>query len=143
MNKSITVLAVDPGRSKCGVAVARTTTEPTHSIEILHKSVVDSAHLGNTVADLQQKHHSDVIIVGDGTTSSQAAKTIGKVSAVPIEIVDEKFTSLLARKRFFQDNPPRGLKRLIPLSLQTPHRPCDDYVAVILAERYLQTAQNV
>lgn len=135
--KLITVLAVDPGRLKCGVAVARTAADPAHSIEVLHQSVVESSRLGETVADLQRQHHSDVIIVGDGTTSAQAAKTIGEVSAVPIEIVDEKFTSLLARRRFFQDNPPRGLRRLIPLSLQTPDRPCDDYVAVILAERYL------
>ncbi|HKM17981.1 MAG TPA: pre-16S rRNA-processing nuclease YqgF, partial [Limnochordia bacterium] len=34
-------------------------------------------------------------------------------------------------------HPPRGWRRLLPVSLQTPPVPIDDYVAVILAQRYL------
>ncbi|MCE5315500.1 MAG: pre-16S rRNA-processing nuclease YqgF [Armatimonadota bacterium] len=133
-----TILAIDPGRSKCGVAVVRAAVELPRNVEILHKSVIESARLGETVIELCRRYDPDVIIIGNGTTSAQAAKTISEVDLCPIEMVDEKFTSVLARKRFFKDNPPRGLKRLIPISLQTPDRPCDDYVAVILAERYIE-----
>ncbi|MCE5315589.1 Holliday junction resolvase RuvX [bacterium] len=133
-----TILAVDPGRSKCGVAVVRAAVELPRSVDILHKSVIESARLGEIVIDLRRRYDPDVIIIGNGTTSAQAAKAVSEVDSCPVEMVDEKYTSLLARKRFLKDNPPRGLKKLIPISLQTPDRPCDDYVAVILAERYIE-----
>ena len=35
-------------------------------------------------------------------------------------------------------NPPRGWRRLLPVSMQMPPEPYDDYVAVILAQRFLR-----
>jgi hypothetical protein len=57
----------------------------------------------------------------------------------PLEpvLVDEHRSSEQGRRRYFRDNPPRGWRRLLPVGLQTPPRAYDDYVAVILAERYL------
>ena len=37
---------------------------------------------------------------------------------------------------YWREHPPRGLMRLIPVTMQVPPVPVDDYVAVILAERY-------
>ena len=39
--------------------------------------------------------------------------------------------------RFLRAHPERGWKRLLPPGLRSPDRPYDDFVAVILAERYL------
>ncbi len=129
------VLAVDPGRSKCGLAVVRRT--PDGAFEVLHRGVVQTSGLPAALADLAARFAPDVILVGDGTNSSDAARAAEEIDAAPVLTVDEKFTTILARKRYFKENPPRGLRRLIPTSLQTPPRPCDDYVAVILAENYL------
>ncbi len=62
---------------------------------------------------------------------------------VPVEVVDEKYSTLRARERYFRENPPRGLRRFIPISLQTPREPYDDCAAVILAEQFLQECRQI
>ncbi len=52
-------------------------------------------------------------------------------------MIDEHRSSEQGRRRYFRENPPRGWRRLLPVGLQTPPRAYDDYVAVVLAERYL------
>ncbi|MCL5102838.1 MAG: Holliday junction resolvase RuvX [Armatimonadetes bacterium] len=129
------VLAIDPGRSKCGLAVVRRMAGG--PFEVLHRGVIETSELAATLADLSARFGPDVIVVGDGTNSPSVAHVAEELEAAPVLMVDEKFTTILARKRYFKENPPKGLRRLIPTSLQTPPRPCDDYVAVILAENYL------
>ena len=73
-------------------------------------------------------------IAGGGKLAEALRTAIPKIS---VKLVDEKFSSTRARARFFQENPPRGIRRLIPRGLLTPERPYDDYVALILAEDYL------
>ena len=48
-NQVRVVLAVDPGRLKCGIAVARRDAA-SPAVEILHKSIADTSALGETVA---------------------------------------------------------------------------------------------
>ncbi len=52
-------------------------------------------------------------------------------------LVDERYSSLEARERYWQMYPPTGLARLIPKGMRVPPRPVDDIVAIILIERYL------
>ncbi|MCE5200298.1 hypothetical protein LLG39_15135 [bacterium] len=128
-----TVLAIDPGRCKCGIAVVRSEA----GLETLYRQVVETSNIVPLVSGLMARFHPDVVIIGNGTTSARAAEAIAEIGIARVEFVDEKNTTLLARKRYFQENPPRGLRKLIPISLQTPSHPCDDYAAVILAEQYL------
>ncbi len=125
------VLAIDPGRMKCGVAVVR------QSLEIVYQDVVDSTIIRQVINELAGVHKPDVIVIGNGTGSDTVLSIARELELAPVEVIDEKFTTLLARKRFFKENPPKGLRRLIPISLQNPPRAFDDYVAVILAENYL------
>ncbi len=130
------MVAIDPGRSKCGVAVVRSRAggaEP----HALHMAVVDADELESALRDLAAGYTPDAVVVGDGTTSGAAIEAAERVGNAPVNVVDERSTTLLARKRYFSHHPPRGLRRLVPLSLQTPARPYDDFVALILAERYL------
>jgi RNase H-fold protein (predicted Holliday junction resolvase) len=61
---------------------------------------------------------------------------------VPVTYVDERETTLRARSLYFADHPPRGWRRLIPLGMQMPPRPIDDYAAVLIARRYLADEGN-
>ncbi|MDO8684676.1 MAG: pre-16S rRNA-processing nuclease YqgF [Armatimonadota bacterium] len=126
------VLAVDPGRSKCGLAVVGADSG------VLTRAVVPKDRLGEMVQKFAGSFSPAVIIVGGGT-GGRDAKTVIESLPVgpPVKTVDERFTSLNARVRFFKENPPRGLRRLIPTTLQVPSVPYDDYVAVLLAERYI------
>lgn len=136
MNTSnVTVIAIDPGRIKCGIAVVR---KSDGTVEVLHREVIPTTKLGPTVANLASRFSPDAVVLGGGTSSSAAARVVENLQSAPVVIVEEKFSTLAARKRYFEENPPRGLRRLIPLSLQVPPHPYDDYVAVMLAEKYLQ-----
>ena len=126
-----TVLAIDPGREKCGLAVV--TDEGT-----LHKEVIPSEGLVRVAASIAAEHSADEIIVGNGTGGGKLAEALRTaIPNLPVKLVDERFSSTRARARFFRENPPRGIRRLIPRGLLTPERPYDDYVALILAEDYL------
>ena len=55
-----------------------------------------------------------------------------------IRIGDERNTTYEARDRYFADHPPCGLWRLVPLGMQSPPCPVDDYAAQLIGERYLR-----
>jgi hypothetical protein len=131
-----TVLAVDPGTSKCGVALVR--RETLRTVDLLYhrivplEGLVPEIHLAYAVAPFE------LIIVGGGTGSSAVVHAIREnFMSMGLLVVDEKDTTLHARERYWEYNPRRGWRRLLPSSLQTPPAPVDDFVALILAERVL------
>lgn len=130
------VVAIDPGREKCGLAVVKRPVGHSGQFETLYRDVVSLSELANVVSDLCERFCPHEVVVGDGTNSAVVADMVRQLGA-RVVIVSEKDSTLSARKRFFLENPPRGWRRLIPISLQVPDRAYDDYVAVILAERYL------
>jgi hypothetical protein len=83
----------------------------------------------------------EAVIVGSQTGSKHAFAILARLGC-HVEEVAERDSTLLARKRYFRDHPPRGWRKLVPLSLQVPPEPYDDYAAVILAEAYLQEARD-
>ncbi len=130
-----TILAVDPGSAKCGVAIV--TGPPLATVE---RAVVPTQELVVAISQrLRNGHDIAAIVIGDGTGSKVLAKAIR--AAFPdrsVETVDETGTTLLARDRYRREHPPRSLlKRLLPAGLREPEEAYDDYVAVILAERWL------
>lgn len=129
------IIAIDPGREKCGVAVVD------EEMRALWKKVVDTAALVDEVRALLAKYRSDTIVLGDGTSSDKARKRLEMAfleETLLLEIVDEYRTTDAAKARYWRENPPKWYKRLIPTTMQVPPEPVDDYVAVILAERYLE-----
>jgi RNase H-fold protein (predicted Holliday junction resolvase) len=128
----VVVLAVDPGRGKCGVAVCSTQG-------VLAKAIVPPDDLSRLVRDWVKAYGVTQVVIGDSTGSDAVAGGLGDLGQISVKRVDEAGTTLLARARYFAEHPPRGWRRLVPLSLQTPPVPYDDYVAILLAERALGT----
>ena len=127
-------LAIDPGTTKCGLAVVR---RDGARFEILHRGVVGREEAGDALSALASQYSPGVILVGNGTMCKNYRRLAEKLDVAPVQVVDEKFSTLRARKLYFEHNPPRGIRRLIPVSMQTPDRPYDDYVAVMLAQSFL------
>lgn len=131
-----TIIAIDPGREKCGIAAVH------QKDGVLYKEVVETRTLTATVQDLAAAYHLTTIIIGDRTTSRKIRSLLEQIQVngklFTIIPVDEHRSTDAARRRYWQENPPRGLKRLIPTTMQVPPVPVDDYVAVILAERYFE-----
>lgn len=129
-----TVVAIDPGREKCGVAVV-------HKKQgVIYKTIIKTDELVKSVTNLATTYELTTAVIGDRTTSHTAQTALAgievagqKVSIIP---VNEHRSTDEARKRYWLDHPPTGLKRLLPTTMQVPPGPVDDYVAVILAERY-------
>ena len=57
---------------------------------------------------------------------------------LPIFVMDEYRTTEEARREYWKVHPPTGWRRLLPLTLQVPPVPVDDFAAVLLAQRYLE-----
>lgn len=133
------ILAVDPGREKCGLAVVH------RDQGLKHKEIINTQKLKTAVQLLVNDYNITHLILGDRTTSKQARQLLSSIitldgRSVQITLVDEHRSTDQARQRYWQDNPPCGLKRLIPLGLQVPPCPIDDYVALLLAERYFASS---
>lgn len=130
---SESVLAIDPGRAKCGVGIVR------QDGQVLWRGIVTPEALIEQTRALIAAHGPLLIVCGDGTGSKPILKALQAADLpVPVEVRDEAHTSEAARARFIRENRPPLLLRLLPRSLRTPWLPYDDYVAVILAERYWQ-----
>jgi RNase H-fold protein (predicted Holliday junction resolvase) len=124
------VLAIDPGREKCGLAVLDT------EAGLLDRRVVSRRELTGIVRDWCEGYQPDLLLLGSGTGSRDLLPLLSALS-VPLRRVPERDTTRRARGRYFADHPPRGWRRLIPRSLQTPSVPIDDYAAWIIAEQFL------
>jgi len=124
------VLGIDPGRSKAGYAVVES------SGTAITAGIVPIDRLHVCVRELLAAHHIDAIALGRGTNSRPVRATLAELGP-PIHWVDEYETSRAARALFFEENPPRGWRRLVPIGLQLPNRPIDDYAAILIARRYL------
>ena len=98
--------------------------------------VVPSGELGERAAELRARFQPRLILLGDGTGRQPIAAALQGLQ-IPVKIVAERNSTLRARRRYWQDHPRRGWRRWLPLSLQTPPRPVDDYAALILVEDYL------
>lgn len=131
------VLAIDPGRSKVGLAVVRSDGW------VLHRAVLAIEEFGRELEPLCQRFRPQCIVVGGGTGFRALETLLRNLSSdVPVHVVNEAYTSEEARRRYLRENPPKGWRRLIPSWLRTPDRPYDDYVAIILAERYWREASH-
>ncbi len=133
-----TVLAVDPGSRKCGVALVE--RQEDGKINVIWKGITRTEKVAERVIELQSEGSFTLIVVGGGTTSRQTVEAIKQLlPSIGVLVVDEKDTTMNARERYWIDHPRRGWRRLLPASMQTPPVDVDDYVAVILAERVLST----
>jgi RNase H-fold protein (predicted Holliday junction resolvase) len=131
------VLAIDPGREKCGIAVVRLASA---EIEILWHAIVPARDMDSSLPAQIARYAVDHLIVGDATGSRDLCEQLGQwLPTIPFALVEEKNSTLEARALYWREHPPRGWRRLLPLSLQAPPEPIDDFAAIILAQRYLGT----
>jgi len=88
------------------------------------------------VAELLERGPVEAIALGRGTNARAVRASLAGLGT-PIVWVDEYETTRRARELYFVDHPPRGWRRLVPLGLQLPSRPVDDYAAILIARRFL------
>lgn len=129
------VLAVDPGRDKCGIA--RVALDGA----ILSRAIVPRAALEESLRPHAADAALEAVVIGDGTTSRSALELVRALFGEGrVRVVDERDSTFQARDLYFADNPPRGLWRLVPRGMMAPGVAIDDYAAVVLARRWLRSS---
>ena len=128
------ILGFDPGRDKCGLAVVG------EDNSLHYHQVVPAEAAIATILALCEEFPIDTLVMGDQTTSKSWKKKLQQEfpASVPIVLVDERYSTLEARDRYWQMYPPQGLGRLIPQGMRSLPRPIDDIVAILLIERYIK-----
>ena len=128
------ILGFDPGRDKCGLAVVG------EDNSLHYHQVVPAEAAIATILALCEEFPIDTLVMGDQTTSKSWKKKLQQEfpTSVPIVLVDERYSTLEARDRYWQMYPPQGLGRLIPQGMRSLPRPIDDIVAILLIERYMK-----
>ena len=121
---------LDPGRSKCGLVLS----DPQRR-RIRVARVLPPEEAWQELQRWQRQEGLVAVVLGDGTGSQawQARLT----PLLPVCLVEERGTTLAARERFWQLEPPLGWRRLLPAGLRQPPRDWDDVVAQLLLERHL------
>jgi len=131
-----TVLAVDPGSSKCGMALVR--REEDGQLTLIWRDIVLVDGLVAALESAKNTEAYSMVIVGSGTRSRNIVESIREaMPSMGILVVDEKDTTMQARERYWEHHKRRGLRRFLPSTMQVPPEPVDDFVAFILAERVL------
>ncbi len=124
------LVGLDPGRSKCGLVL----TDPACR-EIRDALVLPPEAAWERLEQWHRHQALAAVVIGDGTGSGPWRRRLEPL--LPVELVDERGTTLAARRRYWELFPARGWRRLLPLGLRQPPRDYDDVVAQLLLERRL------
>ncbi|HPJ25740.1 MAG TPA: endonuclease [Synergistaceae bacterium] len=146
--KAELLLGIDPGREKFGWAfgtfkkgflcsgIGKTPFFPAWVVKILEKK--DFSALRETLLegdpDLLSSPGEMQIILGSGTGSAFFEKILRQRGCL-FSWGEEGYTTLEARKMFWELHPPRGIRRLFPKSLFLPPRSLDDLAAWCIVKR--------
>ena len=125
------LISIDPGQKKCGLLLVDLDKQI-----VLDGLVVDSNFVIDLVVQWSNKAEVKGIILGNGTTSKSWERRLKKI-ALPIEIVEEKGTTLRARSRYWEIWPPPIWLRWVPKGLLVPMKNLDAVAALILLEDHL------
>lgn len=132
--KAPILLSIDPGRKKCGLAVIDS------GKSILHREIVPTENIKSVTNCCISRFKPAMIIMGNATWSRNILQDLENSMQIPIRVTGEKHSTERARLRYFQEYPPRGFWKLVPLTMQVPPEPCDDFAAVIIAEDFIDSS---
>tara|TARA_Y100001968_G_scaffold70627_3_gene61812 strand:- start:11113 stop:11550 length:438 start_codon:yes stop_codon:yes gene_type:complete len=126
------LISIDPGRSKCGLLLADKELGL-----VLEGKVVDKNSVVKLINQWIEISFIDLIVMGNGTSSSFWKSKMEQEIAIPIHLIDEKDTTLRARKRYWELWPKKFFLRLLPAGLIIPSENLDAIAALVILEDYL------
>ena len=124
------LIAIDPGKEKCGLLLADIDQELVLEGIVGHRTVVI-----DLVSRWISQGNLEGIVLGNGTTSKDWFRLLKDLA--PVQIVQERGTTLRARERYWELWPPSWWLRWLPRGLLLPSKPLDAVAALILLEDHL------
>ena len=126
-------LGLDPGLSKCGLALV-----DEGSGTVVAAGVLSPDACLAQIQSWQNGTGLEAVVLGNGTGSKHWQQQLSALG-LRVQVISEAGTTLAARTRYWQLEPPRGWRRLLPEGLRLPPRDYDDVVAQLLLERHWGT----
>ncbi len=130
IDKRQVFLGLDPGKYKCGLALMGIDRK------VWLQEIVPAKDTIGRIEEILAQYPLSLVVLGNGTGNKIWQEQLQR--QIRVVVVDEKFSTLEARQRYWELYPPQGLIKLIPPKLRLPPRDLDDFVALILIERYLK-----
>ena len=124
------VIAIDPGRSKCGLVLAEISEKKVYKAIILKSEFIE-----NYVRNLITAEDISHIIIGNGTSSREIKEKLYFLKKQIITF-EEKNTTYRAKARYFELFPISGLKFLMPREVFILNKNLDAISALIILEDY-------
>ena len=126
------ILGIDPGSSKTGAALLDSAGN------IIRIDILWMDGFAKNLTKFLQTAKPKTCIIGNGTTSTKLQPTLAEILPdLELIVCDEAYSTEEARKLYWELNPPKGWRSLIPLGMLAPPVPLDAYAAVVLVRRYL------
>jgi RNase H-fold protein (predicted Holliday junction resolvase) len=130
------LIAIDPGRKKCGMVVLN------QDLDLIKRDIIPTAEVELLFSVNLEKYPPYIVLMGSGTYSrTLKRRLLPLLGDIPLKLVKEEHSTELARKKYFADHPPRGLSKLLPAGMRVPKEPYDDYAALVVVENYLKNKQ--
>ena len=124
------LISIDPGKCKCGLVLVDLDKK-----KVDQAVVLNTEFLPNYLKTLKGYENISKVIIGNGTTSRQNIEKLEFIKNDLI-IVEERNTTLRAKKRYFELFPTRGLKTLLPKEIFIMNKNLDAVSALIILEDY-------
>ncbi|MDD5382863.1 MAG: hypothetical protein PHH60_04325, partial [Candidatus Margulisbacteria bacterium] len=103
------IIAIDPGREKCGLAVLD------KEGRVLERKILPRKEAVPALPAYIAKYGLSTLVVGKGSFGKELEKEILKSDlSANVIFVSEKYSTLEARKLYWQENKPKGLWQLVP-----------------------------
>ena len=143
------ILAFDPGRDKIGFALVNFDGElifsgiiPSDKKEIFFDSLLNEKSIEEFLIEKFSESFNffpfiKFIVIGNGTKSKDFYNYVKNTLPLEIKIVDEKNTTLEARKLYWKIHEPKFFQKILPEGLRVPKRILDDLAAWAIALRQL------
>ncbi|MCR5346714.1 MAG: hypothetical protein K6E38_02975 [Fretibacterium sp.] len=146
---------MDPGRDKIGFAAVMGDKSllfsgilPAQESDVLERALrregnirdIFSPWLRECVDFGTEELELSLIVVGNGTCSGPLIDRVRQYALCEVLCVDERGTTLEARKRYWCLHHPSWWQRVLPRGMRVPPRVLDDLAAWVIAERGIDKA---
>jgi RNase H-fold protein (predicted Holliday junction resolvase) len=127
------ILAIDPGKDKCGLALFN------KEGKVLEQKIIKRKDIFRAIPHY---HEAKTIVIGESANGKVIAAELTKHHLLQnVVLFPEKDTTWQARRLYWRAHPPKGWRRFVPTSFLSLPVPVDDYAAVIIGKNYLASAQ--
>ena len=123
-------LAIDPGRSKCGLVFADKELKIISNANLI-KSIFLKEYVKRTILKFPETQ----IIIGNGTSSKEHIHDLNSLRQELI-VCDERNTTLRAKERYFELYPLKGIKKFFPKEIFLLNINLDPISALIILEDF-------